>query len=95
MSNQGFIILYGQVQSWTPQLVLQPLRQSPANKYVELLWCSLLAAPAVFMAAMLFGSPIFIERQLAAMEGVVVAGLLVYCVIFAVNSSVHSYLIVR
>jgi hypothetical protein len=29
---QGFIILYGQVQSWTPQLVLQPLKQSPANK---------------------------------------------------------------
>jgi hypothetical protein len=29
---QGFIILYGQVQSWAPQLVLQPLRQSPANK---------------------------------------------------------------
>ena len=28
----------GQVQSWTPQLVLAPLRQSPANKYVELLW---------------------------------------------------------
>jgi hypothetical protein len=30
--KQGFIILYGQVQSWTPQLVLQPLKQSPANK---------------------------------------------------------------
>jgi hypothetical protein len=31
-NQQGFIILYGQVQSWTPQLVLQPLKQSPANK---------------------------------------------------------------
>ncbi|PNH09690.1 hypothetical protein TSOC_003673, partial [Tetrabaena socialis] len=27
-----WIIVYGQVQSWTPQLVLSPLKQAPANK---------------------------------------------------------------
>eukprot|EP00882_Tetradesmus_deserticola_P010869 GHRQ01011488.1.p1 GENE.GHRQ01011488.1~~GHRQ01011488.1.p1 ORF type:complete len:366 (+),score=173.70 GHRQ01011488.1:27-1100(+) len=91
----GFIILYGQVQSWTPQLVLQPLRQSPANKYVELLWNGLLCFAPAYMAVMLLGTPIFINRQLPAMAGVLLSGLLLYCVLFAVNSSVHSYLIVK
>lgn len=31
----GYIILYGQFQSWTPQLVTGPLRQSPPNKLTE------------------------------------------------------------
>lgn len=91
----GFIILYGQVQSWTPQLVLQPLKQSPANKYVELLWNALLALAPAFLAAMLLASPVFFSRDLPAMTGVMIAGLLVYCVLFAINSSVHSFLIVK
>jgi hypothetical protein len=31
----GYIILYGQFQSWTPQLVTGPLRQTPPNKLIE------------------------------------------------------------
>eukprot|EP00878_Enallax_costatus_P015890 GHUV01016656.1.p1 GENE.GHUV01016656.1~~GHUV01016656.1.p1 ORF type:complete len:571 (+),score=121.87 GHUV01016656.1:190-1902(+) len=91
----GFIILYGQVQSWTPQLVLQPLKQSPANKYVQILWNALLTLAPIFMALMLLVSPVFITHQLQAMTGVMIAGILVYCVLFAVNSSVHSFLIVK
>lgn len=34
----GYIILYGQVQSWTPQLVTGPLDQTPPNKLTEILW---------------------------------------------------------
>ena len=30
-----YIILYGQMQAYTPQLVLNPLKQSPPNKWVE------------------------------------------------------------
>ncbi|GIL86503.1 hypothetical protein Vretifemale_14798 [Volvox reticuliferus] len=34
-----WIIVYGQVQSWTPQLVLAPMKQAPANKCVSVWWC--------------------------------------------------------
>ena len=34
----GYIILYGQVQSWTPQLVTGPLHQTPPNKLTEVFW---------------------------------------------------------
>lgn len=37
-----WIIVYGQMQSWTPQLILGPLKQSPPNKWVAALWCGVL-----------------------------------------------------
>jgi hypothetical protein len=40
-----------QVQSWTPQLALQPLRQSPANKYVAVFWNMLLVTSPIMMGA--------------------------------------------
>lgn len=33
-----YIIVYGQCQSYTPQLVTGPLRQTPPNKLTEVLW---------------------------------------------------------
>lgn len=92
---QAFIIGYGQVQSWTPQMVLQPLRQSPANKYVELLWNGVLIICPTILAALVLGSNIFTTHMLPGMIAVLVVGLAGYCFVFAVNSSVHSYLIVR
>ncbi len=92
---QGWIICYGQIQSWTPQLVLQPLRQSPANKYVELLWNGILVVCPAVMAAVLLGSNVFEAREYGGMVATVLIILLAFCAIFAVNSSVHSYLIVR
>jgi hypothetical protein len=65
------------------------------RRYVLLLWNSLLVLAPAFMAAMLLGSPVFLTHQLPAMTGVMVSGLLAYCVLFAVNSSVHSFLIVK
>eukprot|EP00879_Flechtneria_rotunda_P003158 GHRR01003380.1.p1 GENE.GHRR01003380.1~~GHRR01003380.1.p1 ORF type:complete len:394 (+),score=103.63 GHRR01003380.1:590-1771(+) len=91
----GFIILYGQMQSWTPQLVLQPLKQNPPNKYVELLWNGLLSLAPAFLALMLLASRIFTQHNLPAMIGAMVSGLIAYCLLFAINSSIHSYLIVR
>lgn len=35
------------------------------------------------------------EHQVGGMTGVMVAGLGAFCLVFAVNSSIHSYLIVR
>ncbi|KAI8476376.1 MAG: hypothetical protein J3K34DRAFT_463952 [Monoraphidium minutum] len=91
----AFIIGYGQVQSWTPQAVLQPLRQSPANKYVALLWDAALVLCPSYLAAIVLGSDIFTRRDVPAMAGALMPGLFAFCAVVAVNSSVHSYLIVR
>jgi hypothetical protein len=48
---QIFIIVYGQVQSWTPQLVLQPLNSAPPDKYVATYWCLTLALPTAVLGA--------------------------------------------
>ena len=34
----AYIIVYGQFQSWTPQLVTGPLKQTPPNKLTEVAW---------------------------------------------------------
>ncbi|KXZ56081.1 hypothetical protein GPECTOR_2g963 [Gonium pectorale] len=90
-----WIIVYGQVQSWTPQMVLTPLRQMPANKYVAVFWNVLLVATPLFMGLMLQVSDIFTGHHIGGMTGVMVGGLGAFCLVFAVNSSIHSYLIVR
>lgn len=59
------------------------------------MWNGLLVLAPTYLAIMLLGTPIFINHQLPAMTGVLISGLLVYCVLFAVNSSVHSFLIVK
>jgi hypothetical protein len=58
-------------------------------------WNALLVVPSTYLAVMLLGTPIFKSHELPAMTGVLVSGLLFYCVLFAVNSSVHSFLIVK
>jgi MFS family permease len=94
-----FIIVYGQVQSWTPQLVLHPLRQSPPDKFVATYWCALLAVPIAILGGLMLGpnsegifGPDASEASAASSLTVL---LYAYCILFAVNSSIHSYLIVR
>jgi len=43
----GYIILYGQFQALTPQLVTGPLGQTPPNKLTEVLWGLVNCTPAV------------------------------------------------
>jgi len=91
-----FIIVYGQVQSWTPQLVLQPLRQAPANKQVQVLWNAILTVCPAGLAAALLGSDVFLgHRSHGDKVALLLCGLAAFCIVFAVNSAVHSYLIVR
>lgn len=59
------------------------------------MWNALLVLAPTFLAVMLLGTPVFTSHQLPAMTGVMVSALLVYCLLFAVNSSVHSFLIVK
>ena len=43
----GYIIVYGQCQSYTPQLVTGPLKQTPPNKLTEVLWGVINCIPTV------------------------------------------------
>lgn len=91
-----WIIVYGQVQSWAPHWILIPLRQSPPNKWVATLWAGLLVSCPVIMASVLLGTTIFGPGGVIAKEvAVITVVLYLFCLIFAINSAVHSYLIVR
>jgi len=99
----AWIVCYGQVQSWSPQLVLKPLGQSPPNSSAAALWAALLAPlPAAAAVALLVGgrpgaSPALfgLLAPRGAAVGTLSAILYLFCAVFAVNSAVHSYLVVR
>jgi len=67
-----FIIVYGQVQSWSPHLLLTPLKQAPANKYVALLWASVLLLVPTFLGPIILASDAFANRDTDAMTGILV-----------------------
>lgn len=90
--------MYGcslQFQSWTPQLILGPLKQSPANGPAAMLWCAVLVVFPVFMGGMVQWSSTFESHDIRGMAALMIAGLAAFCVIFAINSSIHSYLVVK
>ena len=91
----GYIILYGQVQSWTPQLVTTPLGHTPPNKLTEVFWGLVNCYPTLIAAVVLYGSAAFREYRLTPMTAWLVAIILAFAVIFAVNSSIHSFLVVK
>jgi len=91
----GYIILYGQVQSWTPQLVTGPLKQTPPNKLTEILWGLVNCLPTYLMwIVMTFGSA-FEDNDFTAMTVWLVIVIVAFAIIFAINSSVHSFLVVK
>jgi len=91
----AFIIAYGGLQSATPRLLLRPLRQEPANKLVQVLWNSALTAVALALTLTLATSDAFRARRLEDMTTALCLLLAFFCIAFAINSSIHSYLIVR
>jgi Major Facilitator Superfamily len=91
----GYIILYGQVQSWTPQLVTGPLKQTPPNKLTELLWGTVNCFPTLVAAFVLqFGSS-FEDHDQSVMIIWLVVIIVSFAIVFAINSSIHSYLVVK
>ena len=84
-----WIILYGAVQALAPRIIRAKGQTEQAIAHKAVFWAGLLV-PIPFLlaiAALLAGPP---ADWLTAM---LVAGLLVFGFVFAINSSVHSYLI--
>lgn len=90
----GYIILYGQVQSWTPQLVLHPLRMKP-NRNTEIFWGFVNCIPTVIAAFVLQFSDMFADYKHQAMLIFLIVIIISFAIIFAINSSIHSYLVVH
>jgi hypothetical protein len=90
-----YIIVYGQVQSWTPQLVTTPLKQTPPNKLTEMLWGFINAIPTALMATVLYEASTFDYKQTDDMVAWLIGVVAFFAIIFAINSSIHSYLVVK
>ena len=90
----GYIILYGQIQSWTPQLVTGPLGQTPPNKLTEVLWGVVNCLPTLVMGIVAMWSPAFQDGNKGAMTGWIIVSVVSFAIVFAINSSIHSYLVV-
>ena len=85
----GWIIFYGFVQALAPRLL--NASQAPLTRLVSAasVWCfSLVVVPTVLALAVCW-----IAEPHAYLTYAVIAGLLIFGALFAVNSSLHSYLI--
>lgn len=91
----GYIILYGQVQSWTPQLVTGPLGQTPPNKMTEVFWGMINCYPTLIATIVVYASETFIQYYWGSMIAWLVVIIVAFAVIFAINSSIHSFLVVK
>ncbi|EED95626.1 transporter, partial [Thalassiosira pseudonana CCMP1335] len=91
----GYIILYGQVQSWTPQLVTGPLQQTPPNKMTEVLWGMINCYPTLTATIVIYASEVFREYKVEGMISWLIVIIVTFAVIFAINSSIHSFLVVK
>jgi hypothetical protein len=67
-----FIIVYGQIQSWSPQLILGPLRQAPANKHVALLWAAVLAVLPMTLGPVILTADVFQNHEVGGMTAILV-----------------------
>ena len=92
----GYIIVYGQLQAWTPNLFLAPLKQDPPNKYSAVMWNFFLVVVPLYLGACV-QSDIFQKHYGAttAKIAIIVVGVFVFAFVFAVNSAIHSYLVVK
>mmetsp|Transcript_58044 Transcript_58044/g.138171 ORF Transcript_58044/g.138171 Transcript_58044/m.138171 type:complete len:615 (+) Transcript_58044:85-1929(+) len=92
-----YIIVYGQFQAFTPALVSTPLRQTPPNKWVEVVWGWINCLPPGLLGILILSSPAFTNevQDETGMLATMIAGIAAFAIIFAINSSIHSYLVVR
>jgi MFS family permease len=87
-----WVIVYGAVQSMTPQYILKPLGNFPLKRGKALVpWTLLLIAATSLLA---LATTIIDYNHTTTMLIILIIGLLIFGSIFAVNSSIHSFLIV-
>ena len=82
----AWIILYGFVQGLAPKLLKARTATTPEITRKAILWVAILTLIPLALSAAVYA-------DLPALTPILVAGLLVFGFVFAVNSSVHSYLI--
>ena len=80
----GWVIGYGIVQSWAPSL-LGLLGRTKETVQAAKIW-------ALMMALTTIGIAIFVSAEISV-NAIVIGGLLIFGIIFAINSSTHSFLI--
>ncbi len=83
----AWVMGYGVVQSLAPYLTGKRSGSAPSD-YAAFFWASVLAGVPALLALALTHTPDHAQPLL-------IGGLLVFGVLFAINSSLHSYLIVR
>ena len=88
----GYIILYGQVQSWTPQLVTGPLDQTPPNKLTEILWGYINCLPTLVGWIVIAFSPSFQNYEVTAMSVWLVAIIVTFAIICKFLQRYHLYM---
>lgn len=64
-------------------------------RYAELLWNAVLTFAPALLSVLFLATPIFATRQLTTMGVLLMVGLAIYSILFAINSSIHSYLVVK
>ncbi|MBS9777127.1 MAG: organoarsenical effux MFS transporter ArsJ [Gammaproteobacteria bacterium] len=79
-----WVIGYGIVQAFTPSILKQ--KQKPANEKSSLIWITLLLITTTTIAISQYIFPTYIS--------LLVIGFMIFGIVFALNSAIHSYLIV-
>lgn len=89
-------ILYGAVQSSTPRLVLRPLKCDPPASSVLAPWTlGLSVIPGVIALSLTLLVTLATQMQafIAGTTATLVIGLFFFAIVFAINSALHSYLV--
>ncbi|CAG8551355.1 964_t:CDS:2 [Paraglomus brasilianum] len=86
----GWVIFYGAVQSSTPQLILRPLGIYPIEKATYLVPSTLVLLIVTIAVAIVLTVIKEINTTLLAL---LLVGLFAFAFVFAINSSIHSFLI--
>ena len=84
-------ILYGIVQANAPRILRAHARSGPDMLSLAKRWVGMLLIVPITLATLVF----VFEEPSSALTMAIVGGLLVFGAIFAVNSALHSYLILR
>ena len=82
-------ILYGAVQAWAPQILRASSRTPPELLTQARRWVAMLMLVPALLSALVWAAP----APSVALTAAIVLGLLVFGGIFAVNSALHSYLV--